>query len=241
MISGAGISKKDTVLEIGAGKGVLTEMLSNYAKKVIAVEKDKTLCAKLFEKFESRKNIKIICEDILTLNFSEIAEIKNHHSYKIVANIPYYITGRVFRFMFEKWPRPKEAILMVQKEVAEKAISKPPNMNKLAAILQYFSKPKIISIISPGAFYPPPRVESAILALKSISKPKPQDKAVISTIAAGFSHPRKMLISNLKEKFGKEKANLATEALGLSKTVRPQDLSISDWIKLSTILEAFRD
>ena len=155
----AEITKNDIVLEVGPGLGSLTEILATRAKKVIAVEKDCDLIPILRDKFLNYKNVEIIAGDILQI----FNQFKN---YKIVANIPYYITSRFLRlFLSETKFRTKLMVLMVQKEVAERICAKPPRMNLLALSVQLYAKPEIIRKVSRGQFSPPPKVDSAIIKL----------------------------------------------------------------------------
>jgi 16S rRNA (adenine1518-N6/adenine1519-N6)-dimethyltransferase len=235
IVSAAEVSENDIVLEIGPGTGTLTAALAGHAKQVIAVEKDRELCALLEKKFAEYANVKIVCADVLKINPNYHLPITN---YKIVANIPYYITGRLLRLMFEGWQRPAAAVLMLQKEVAERICAKPPKMNRLAAIAQNFTEPKIITIVRRGAFSPLPKVDSSIIALKNFQKPRPDDRQTISLISAGFSQPRKLLVSNLDKYFPEQKQKIidALKKLDLSPQVRPAELSPSQWKKLSTLL-----
>ncbi len=149
MARAAELSKNDVVWEVGPGTGTLTEVLVLRAKKVIAVEKDRELIPLLQEKFGGRKNIKIIYGDILKFDMAAL-KLKN---YKIVANIPYYITSRFLRlFLSETKFRPKLMVLMVQKEVAERICAKPPRMNLLALSVQAYAEPEIIRRVSKNFF-----------------------------------------------------------------------------------------
>lgn len=247
IISAAEVSNEDTVLEIGHGRGSLTALLAERAKRVVAVEKDPALCALLYNKFADNKKVEIIHAD--ALRFSPTKHQLQTAKYKIVANIPYYISGRILRLMFEQWPRPSLAALMLQKEVAERIIAQPPKMNRLAAIIQYFASPEIVSIVRAGSFSPAPKVDSAILLLKGVRQSQSDDDKVINLIAKGFSQPRKHLVSNLTTRNNQSpvvthpnplpKAIVlqAIETLGLSPQVRPAELRIEQWKQLSTALD----
>src|SRR3989344_1984409 len=165
----ANISKKDLVIEIGPGTGNLTEKLAQKAGLVVAIEKDRRLIDILKGKFKNQANIKIIESDILTLGIETLNEngkfrIEDYH-YKVVANIPYYITSRFLRKIFEEWPKPELIVLTIQKEVARRIMAKPPHMNLLALSVQYYSEPEIINYVSKGNFRPIPKVDSAIIRL----------------------------------------------------------------------------
>lgn len=236
IVSAAEISENDAILEIGAGTGTLTAVLTERAKRVVAVEKDAELYALLCNKFACQKNVELVCRDII--KFDPAKYQLESARYKIVANIPYYITGRIIRLMFESWPRPSSAALVLQKEVAKRIVCKPPKMNRLSAIVQYFSSPRIISVVAAGSFRPRPDVDSAIVALSNIRPNKPRDSFAASVIATGFSHPRKLLASNLKKRFSNTSVISAFDALSLPADARPSMLERKDWERLSTLLFA---
>lgn len=234
IVVAAKLEPGDTVLEIGPGTGTLTVELLSHVKKLIAVEKDPELCTLLKNKFAGRKNFTLICTDILQFNPNLYFLFSDH--YVIVANIPYGITGRIFRLMFGTWPRPSRAVLMVQKEVALRVTAMPPKSNRLAAIVQYFSNPRIIRIVPRSAFSPEPEVDSAILELAAIRRPRPHDAPVADLISLGFSHPRKLLASNLAAKFGRDAVLRALDRMYIPRTIRPAALAPGDWEHLSTFL-----
>src|SRR3989344_5005703 len=165
------VSKKDVVLEVGPGKGVLTEMLAQKAKKVIAVEKDKELVEYLKDKFINQKNVEIIYGDILKTS------TKNHGlktvDYKLIANIPYYITSKFLRiFLSDKELRPSLMVLMLQREVAERIIAKDGKESLLSLSVKAYGEPEVIKIVKRGNFFPPPKVDSAIIKITT-SPPNP--------------------------------------------------------------------
>ncbi len=218
MARAAELSKNDVVWEVGPGTGTLTEVLVLRAKKVIAVEKDRELIPLLQEKFGGRKNIKIIYGDILKFDMAAL-KLKN---YKIVANIPYYITSRFLRlFLSETKFRPKLMVLMVQKEVAERICAKPPRMNLLALSVQAYAEPEIIRRVSKNFFSPPPKVDSAIIKITlghSVSK----SEQILALAKLAFQQKRKMLRRSLKQfKIPQKYQNK-----------RPEELSLKDWADL---------
>jgi len=161
IIRAAELSSNDIVLEIGPGIGNLTLRLGERVKKVIAIEKDKKMCEVLKNVLENQnvKNIKIINQDALKLDFNQYIQ----KSYKLIANLPYYITSPVIRKFLELKKPPESMILMVQKEVAQRICAKPSKMSLLAVSVQFYAKPKIISYISKKSFWPRPKVDSALL------------------------------------------------------------------------------
>lgn len=230
-IAGAAeLNKDDFVLEIGPGTGNLTKLLSEKSGQVVAIEKDSRLIEELKTKFP---NTKIIEEDVLKFKPEEYG--LGDGGYKIVANIPYYITSNLLRVIFEKWPKPKLIVLTIQKEVAQRIIAKPPEMNLLALSVQLYSEPKIISYISKGSFRPIPKVDSAIIKLV------PRDgvdiknnEKIISIAKKAFAGKRKQLQNTLETFFGsKEKTMAVLNKEGINPESRPEQLTIEDWLKIA--------
>ncbi|MBI2633909.1 MAG: ribosomal RNA small subunit methyltransferase A [Parcubacteria group bacterium] len=236
IIQASRLSLRDTILEIGPGRGALTEELVKRVKKVVAVEKDGELAKFLRKKFGEEKNLKIIHADILKINPSELGfESRN---FKIVANIPYYLTGKLLREIFERWPRPSLMVLMLQKEVAERLTTKPPKMNLLAISVQYFSKPKIIAAVPKTAFRPAPEVDSAIVKFlpKSEARNPKFETRFFELVKTGFRQPRKLLASNLAKKYQKDKVISALGQIGIKTLARPSELSLKNWQDLTKAL-----
>ncbi len=230
IINAAELDKNDTVIEIGPGTGVLTEKLAEKADKIIAIEKDRRLIEGLKEKFKNT-NVEIVEADVLKLDIGELfrnykLEIRNSN-YKVVGNIPYYITSHLLKTISEEWARPKLIVLMVQKEVAQRITAKPPHMNLLALSVQFYAEPKIISYISRGSFRPMPKVGSAIIRLNpKDERLKPEfKKEFFKLTKTAFAGKRKQL----KNTIGLEvlnKANIRPKA-------RPEELSMDDWLNLA--------
>jgi len=170
IIGAADLNKNDVVLEVGPGIGTLTQELAKNAKKVIAVEKDKIMIKILGETLKDYKNIEIINGDILRIlnfKFSILNQnlISQFSNYKVVSNIPYYLTSPLIRKFLESDNKPSEIILMVQKEVAQRICSKPPDMSLLAVSVQFYADVKIISYVSKNCFLPVPKVDSALIKI----------------------------------------------------------------------------
>ncbi|MDP3882777.1 MAG: 16S rRNA (adenine(1518)-N(6)/adenine(1519)-N(6))-dimethyltransferase RsmA, partial [Candidatus Staskawiczbacteria bacterium] len=167
IVVASGLKKSDTVIEVGPGIGTLTKELAQNAGKVIAIEKDRNMFPILKETLSDYKNIEIVQGDILKIQVSEFirnskSEIQN---YKVVANIPYYLTSPLIRKLLESGTQPSEIILMIQKEVAQRICAKPPNMSLLAVSVQFYAEPKIMSYVSKNCFWPAPKVDSAIIKI----------------------------------------------------------------------------
>ena len=228
IIETANLSVDDIVLEIGPGLGTLTIELAKRVKKIIAIEKDKTLCQVLENILRTNKvfNVGIINKDVLQIsNFKFLIskQIPNPN-YKLVANLPYYITSPIIRKFLETENPPKEMILMLQKEVAQRIIAKPPHMNLLAISVQFYSEPKIISYVSKNSFWPSPKVDSAIIKIIPKQIPEIDTKKFFALVKKGFSAKRKMLKNNL--------SGIDFEKIGLNPKIRAENLTIGDWLKI---------
>lgn len=248
------INKSDVVLEIGPGTGNLTEKLAEHADKIIAIEKDRRLIEYLERMFETpgpdstaplnKVGVEIVEGDILKLNIKKLLKnsklkIEDAH-YKIVGNIPYYITSRLLRKIFEEWPWPELIVLTIQKEVAQRIMAKPPRMNLLALSVQYYSEPKIISYVSKNNFRPVPKVDSAIIKLSSRGKQaaKEETEKLFRFMKAGFAGKRKQLAGNLERglELEREKILEAFEKAGIIQTARAENLSLDKWQELLKLL-----
>ena len=240
ILNQAKLGSKDIVLEIGPGIGTMTRELAKKAQKIIAVEKDPKMIEILKETTQDFQNIEIINADIMKY---EVPKIK-YRDYKVVANLPYYITSPVIRKLLETENKPKEIILMVQKEVAQRICVLPPKTNLLAISVQFYAKPKIISYVSKKAFFPKPKVDSAIIQLKiSGQNSKIDREKFFKIVKAGFSHPRKQLANNLLKELdflgkeiNKEKIIALLAKKGILATQRPETLLLKNWIELTKIL-----
>lgn len=239
------ISKKDIVLEIGPGKGILTEFLLKSAGKVIAVEKDRDLFPFLSEKFKKEiKNSKLflVSGDILNFNFKQ-HELKNGN-YKLIANIPYNLTGILFRLFLETGPRPKTIIFMVQKEVAERIITRDKKESVLSISVKIYGIPKIIRRVSAGSFFPKPNVDSAVLAIEKIKSPfrnKNESERFFEILRAGFSSKRKKISSNLTSISKKEDILKAFTKLKIDENTRAEDLSPDIFLMLAKELRGIKN
>lgn len=220
IIEAGELRASDIVLEVGPGTGSLTELLAQKVKKVIAVEKDPRFVAWLKEHKEW-KNVEVIQDDILkyALRFTLHAS-----RYKVIANIPYYITSRFLKTFLTATHKPKTMVLMVQYEVAKRITARPGEMNLLALSVQMFGKPKIIAKVPRRYFRPSPKVDSAIIKISDIS-----DKWLKSN---GLSQDR--LFFFLKKAF-QQKRKMLSGSLGIKnlpeqyRNARPEELSLEDW------------
>ncbi len=232
----ASISSGDTILEIGPGEGDLTRELLLCGAKVIAVEKDRRLIPILEEKFSeeiSSGRLVIIEEDIL--KFLPSSYQLQAKSYKLVANIPYYITGELIRKALSVWPAPLACVLLLQKEVAERIVARNGKESILSISVKAYGKPSFGGVIKAGAFRPAPKVDSAILIIEGISKvnfQKIDEKTFFDLVKAGFAHKRKMLGGNLKALLGQNLEN-SLNACGIAAKARSEDLTLEKWLCLA--------
>ncbi|HEB13784.1 MAG TPA: ribosomal RNA small subunit methyltransferase A [candidate division WWE3 bacterium] len=224
----AEIKKSDTVLEVGAGTGVLTKFLAQKAKKVIAVEIDPDLIHHLKKNLENLSNVEIVNTDILTLDISEFSPSK------IVGSIPYQITSPLIHKILHSQDRPKSITFVVQKEVAEKICAKSPKATYLSVFVENFGKAQIIRTIKPSAFTPPPKVDSAILHIDLFAKPKIEDTYKVEKLLHhGFRQQRKMI----KHRFPAE----VLKDSQIPPHQRPANLTKEDWHRIYRTIGATRE
>lgn len=233
------LNKSDCVLEIGPGKGVLTEALLHDSKKVVAVEMDTDLIPLLADKFkEEIKNDKfnLINADILELDLKNL----KLGTYKLIANIPYYITGAIIRKFLSEKNKPSKIVLLIQKEVAERICSKNGKESLLSLSVKAYGIPKIVSRVPKGAFSPSPNVDSAIISIstnvKSVFKNKNEEDSFFKVLHAGFAHPRKMLLGNLSKTYNGDLKRIF-EDLNLSLKIRSEDVPLEKWLEISQALK----
>lgn len=242
IIEVADIKKDETVLEIGPGMGAITAELAKKAKNVIAVEKDEKMAAILRSSLEDNgiENVQIIVGDILKLFKKDKLSIKGLNEYKVVANIPYYLTSFLIRNLLEITNSPKGIFLMIQKEVGERICAKPPRMNLLSVSVGYYSDSKILFKVSKNSFYPKPKIDSVFIRITPKGIKKNDD--FFDIVKAGFSHPRKQLLGNLSNELllGREEVQKWLNHAGVEEKRRAETLSVEEWLHLykgKTIIE----
>ncbi len=227
----AEIQADDSVLEIGPGLGSLTRYLAAAAKTVTAVELDLSLIPVLETVLAPYHNTRIIHGDIL--HFPPAALIDTP-AYIVAANVPYYITSAIFRHLLENTPRPRRIVLTIQKEVAERICAAPGDMSLLALSIQVYGEPKIVSTIPAGAFYPPPKVDSAIIRVEMYPQPlipTPQLNTFFRLAKAGFSQKRKTLRNSLSAGLAIPATQAAQmlEKANIDPMRRAETLSLDEW------------
>ena len=227
----AELTRRDTVLEIGPGFGPLTAELTTRAKKVIAVELDEALAKQLPNRVPT-KNLKVVHADILHFDLTSLPK-----TYKVVANLPYYLTSKIVRLLLESSRPPKLAVLLVQREVAERLAAKPGDMSILAVSAQFYAKIRLDAIVTADKFDPPPKVDSQVVVFEHRGKPLFSDvepKLFFRVVRAGFGEKRKTLRNSLSN--GLHLTKTVTEQLLQKSDVaaerRAETLSLVEWHKI---------
>jgi len=235
IMAAASLSKQDTVLEIGPGPGILTSVLVEKTGSVIAVELDVRLAVKLQNKFAGRPNFRVVNADILKVDLRELLPGKD--PYKVVGNIPYYITSPILHYFMFAGRRPELMVIMMQKEVAEEVTAAQGKMSYLSAAMQLLSRPEIVCRVPAASFYPQPKVDSAVVRFNMLPEPVARvgDKdSFLQFLHAGFAAPRKQMRNSLAIGLKKEpgRALALLEKAGISPELRPGALSLADWSRL---------
>lgn len=234
IVEAADIQSSDHVLEIGPGLGSLTRYLAAAAKEVVAVELDSNLLLPLEKILSPYDNAHVIQGDILKLSPSELI---NESNYIVVANIPYYITSAVIRHLLESDKKPRRIVLTVQREVAQRICAKPGDMSLLALSVQVYGKPRIAARIPAGAFFPAPKVDSAVLTVDIYPSPLIQPELLetfFKLIKAGFSQKRKTLRNALSSglRISPSEAENLLRRADIDPQRRAETLSIEEWERL---------
>ena len=245
IVAAADLTEADTVLEIGPGLGTLTRALGDRAGRVVAVELDDRLITVLRTGFATRDNITIVHGDILELDppalLAAANEARADAAYKVVANLPYYITSPVLRHLLEATPPAQRIVVMVQQEVAARICAAPGDLSILAVSVQFYAVPSIVCSVPARAFYPRPKVDSAVLRLDVRPQPyfpEADPTRFFAIVRAGFGQKRKQLLNSLSGGLGLDKAQIraALEAAGIDPRRRAQTLSLDEWGALYAVL-----
>ena len=240
LLAVAEIGSQDLVLEVGAGLGTLTQALAEQARRVVAVEVDQRLVDVLRQRLAAFSNVEIVRGDILTLDITRLLReepTRDTPPYKVVANIPYHITSAVLRHVLETVAGPQLIVLMVQREVAQRIVAKEGQMSLLAVSVRFYGQPSVVGRVSARAFYPVPKVNSAILRII------PHDELMLGgddiapffkVVRAGFGQRRKQLRNALAHGLAMpvDCVTRALVAAGIQPQRRAQTLSVDEWVKL---------
>ncbi len=239
IVDAAELSPADTVLEIGPGIGTLTQGLAETGARVVAVELDKKLPAVLAETLKGYDNVTIVPGDILKLNISEILGLPNGSRFKVVANLPYYITTPILMILLEERLPIERLVTMVQKEVAVRMTARPGSKDygALSVAVQYFTVPRMVMDVPPCSFLPAPEVTSAVIAchVQDVPTVRPTDeKLFFRLVRAAFGQRRKTLLNALTGSgLTKEMSRAGLTAAGIAENMRGEQLSLADFARLS--------
>lgn len=242
VITAAELSGDDIVVEIGPGLGVLTRELAQRVKQVLAVEVDRKLVTTLRRDMSQYSNVSIVRADILETTPSTLLS-PSTSAYKVVADIPYYITSPILRQFLEASHKPERLVLMVQKEVAETIVARPGKMSLLAVSVQYYGEAEIIANVPAESFYPIPKVDSAVLRIHVRSHPAVEvddTDQFFAVVKAGFNSPRKQLRNSLANGLGISTAETGSllEKASIVATRRAETLSLEEWALLYEVVTA---
>ncbi len=258
IVAAANLSKDDTVLEIGPGPGVLTDRLVVQAGRLIAVELDDRFAAALLARYADNPNVEIVHADILEVDPAEVVGRASTHNlaadaqsaslpllqervelrWKAVANIPYYITSPILRHLLEASSPPELAVIMVQKEVAERICAHPGDLSLLAISVQYYATPELILTVPAAAFQPPPKVDSAVVRLTPHAAPLfphlPTER-FFDIVRAGFGQKRKQLANSLSAGLQMPKTEVISwlAAAGIDPERRAETLTLAEWAAIA--------
>lgn len=252
IIAAAELIPTDIVMEVGPGLGILTQELARQAGLVIAIELDDKLAAILKQTLASFHNVVIVNQSILHLDPAVLwREYKTKlptstHTYKVVANLPYYITSPVLRHFLEATVKPERLIVMVQKEVAETIVAEPGKRSVLSISVQFYGKPRIVSYVPAHSFYPAPEVDSAIMQIDVYPQPVvlvTDVKSFFALVRAGFTAARKQIANSLAQGLQLPKAEVLTllEKANIVPQRRAETLTLEEWAKLWQVFTQGRD
>lgn len=235
------LKEDETVLEIGAGKGALTKYLLEKAKKVIAVEIDQRLCQYLEQRFWGKDNLVLVNQDILKVDFEKLAGQKSH--LKVIGNLPYQITSPLLSLLFENRKLISLSVLMVQKEVAKRICAQPKSKDwsPLSVTVQLYSEVKTLFHLKPTSFFPWPQVESSVIKIIFLERPKvfiANEEFFLSVVRSAFGQRRKTILNSLSANFNlpKKEVELILDKVKIDSKRRPETLSIQEFADLSKAL-----
>jgi 16S rRNA (adenine1518-N6/adenine1519-N6)-dimethyltransferase len=236
----ADLNQTDSVIEVGPGLGTLTRSLADNAGRILAIEKDHALAALLSDAFKTSGNVTVLNHDILTVDLpallAEYFPGVTPAAYKVVANLPYYITSPVLRFFLEAIDKPQLMVVMVQKEVARQITARPGDMSLLSVAIQLYGEPRIVKYVSARSFYPAPEVDSAILRIVVFPRPRVDvdTGSFFTLVRAGFSAARKQIANPLAHSLGRSKDEVLVmlAGAGIDPHRRAETLSIEEWGRL---------
>jgi 16S rRNA (adenine1518-N6/adenine1519-N6)-dimethyltransferase len=245
VVAAADLAPGDLVVEVGAGTGTLTRLLAEQAGRVVALELDDGLVGILREELADLTNVQIHHCDVLSFSTADFP----HQGFKLVGNLPYYMTSAVLRHFLERAPRPQLMVVTVQRAVAERIVARPGQMSLLAVSVQFYGRPRIVARIPAGAFYPAPKVDSAIVridvggGIAAMSEQGIDEARFFRVVRAGFSQKRKTLRNSLSAGLGLSKASVEAllDEAGVDARRRAETLSLEEWSGVAAALGAAQD
>jgi 16S rRNA (adenine1518-N6/adenine1519-N6)-dimethyltransferase len=238
IIAAAELGPEELVVEVGPGLGIMTRQLAASAGSVVAIELDDGLAALLKTTLASFNNVNIVNDDVLKIEPEELAEGR---AYKVVANLPYYITSPVMRHFLDTAARPETMVVMVQKEVAEAIAAAPGKMSTLSVSVQFYGEPEVIADVPAESFYPPPEVGSAVVRIRVYPRPRVavDEAGFFGMVRAGFTAPRKQIANSLARGLGREKNRVLAmlSKAEIDPQRRAETLTIEEWAELWRVSE----
>ncbi len=234
IIAAAELTQDEQVLELGAGTGVLTRELAERVRRVVAVELEQDMLTLLAETTHAYENVEILARNLL---YVDPQELFGQQAYKLVANLPYYITAPAFRHFLESASAPRLFVVMVQYEVAQRIIAEPGDLSLLGVSVQFYGQPRVIARVPARAFYPAPKVDSAILRVdlhEQIPLTRPERDRFFRVVQAGFSERRKQVHNSLAHGLHRKDEEIRgwLAAAGIEANRRAETLSIEEWLRL---------
>jgi 16S rRNA (adenine1518-N6/adenine1519-N6)-dimethyltransferase len=236
IVESAELMPDDTVVEIGAGTGMLTALLARRARHVISVEVDQRLRPLLEAELADYDNVYLVFEDFLKVDVLKLVGAKD---FVVVANIPYYITSAILRHLLETHRRPRRLVLTIQQELAERINARPPEMSLLAVSVQFYGQPRIVTRLKPGVFWPRPEVDSAVIQIDTFTTPPvevPSSKDFFRVVRSGFAQKRKQLKNALSSGLGIKDIGPIMEQSGIDPRRRAETLRLEEWAALTRAL-----
>ncbi len=234
IVDAARLEPGDEVLEVGAGTGVLTRELAKQARRVVAVEIERDMIALLHKTTGHYQNVELVTRSLLDL---DPREVFGQERYKLVANLPYYITAPTFRHFLESENPPHLLVVMVQYEVAQRIVAGPGDLSLLGVSIQFYGRPEIVATVPARAFYPAPKVDSAILRVEVNDRPpltRKERDSFFRVVQAGFAEKRKQLHNALTHHLHRknEEIRACLAAANIDPSRRAETLSIEEWLRL---------
>lgn len=243
ILAAADVQPEENALEVGAGTGVLTVELARRARRVVAVELDRNILPVLRETTARFANVEIIPRDLLDV---QPAAVFGNDPYKLVANLPYYITALTLRHFLEATNPPRRMVVLVQKEVAARITAAPGDLSLLGLSVQFYGTPRLVAVVPAASFFPSPQVDSAIVRVDLFATPPLTGAArarFFGIAHAGFAEKRKQVHNSLARNLHAPQETVAgwLEAAGIAPTRRAETLSLDDWLRLTRVILAGED